>query len=742
MALYDSTLRRVRAVAVTALLLLVTVLVQPAEEASAQRPARDPLVTMTFEDLQDAADHGAIDHELVVRLEADEPVDAFVILDGSAAAARIRDRSQAGIERSARLLADLREQVTDAVDVQVLETYDLLPMMRVRLTNPGMALDLVNLREVLSITADRLNRLTLASSLPRINQPQVAKMGLTGRGVTVAVLDSGADFTQAAFGSCTQPGVPAATCRVPFAFDAAPDDGMMDADNGGHGTNVAAIVAGVAPGARIIPIDVADGQAIWDHNVLAGINWVLGNYIARNIRAVNLSFGTGEHFTAGCGDTIFWRNPYGLPFALLRDARVLPVVGAGNNATVNGSFRDGIGYPACTGAALVVGATYSTDLLTPTWDAGGTNACTDSPAAADAVTCFSQDAPGLDLLAPGAPITAGGLTFRGTSQAAPHVSGAAAVLAEARPLATTAEVQSFLTTSPTTVADPRSGRSHPRLDLASAVRAAVPVANDDRAGATILSRWGGQLRQTTWAATKEPTEPAHAGNPGGASVWFQWTAPKSDTAVFTTVDSDFNTLLAAYRVDAAGSLLPVAANDDHMGKQTSRIQFPVTAGDHILLAVDGFRASGSFPEGGNLRFTWNLPNDAIADALQANPGTISGSNIGATHELSEPHHCYDTFASASVWYRWSTASVSTRIQASGSAPLCVAVYRMAVGPGALVAWGDDYGPSPIDFTFVTTSGDTYWIAVDGVSIETACSPTTGQCFYTTPTGTFTLTITD
>ena len=83
------------------------------------------------------------------------------------------------------------------------------------------------------------------------------------------------------------------------------------------------------------------------------------------------------------------------------------------------------------------------------------------------------------------------------------------------------------------------------------------------------------------------------------------------------------------------------------------------------------------------------------------------------------------------------------MQASGSVAMCVAVYRTSGTTAAYnllipVASGtDDAGP-PIDFTFTVVPGSTYWIAVDGVSVETYCNPVTGQCWYTTPTGTFAL----
>ena len=720
-------------------------------------PKPGPTITlptnMTFPDLDTAVERGAIDPQLVTSLRAGNSVDAFVILDGTEVAAAYGDGSEADVDKATAVVAALRQRVIAAIDpqdVQVLQTYDLVPGMLVRIVKADAALRLLNLPEVLSITQDRENRPSVATSLPRINQPQVAAMGLVGKGVGVAVLDSGADFTHSAFGPCTKPGLPAATCRVPIAFDAAADDGAMDDD--GHGTNVAAIVAAVAPGARIIPIDVFAGKTASDHDILTGINWVLKFRVDYNIRAVNMSLGSNKTYhTSPCGDTAFWRNPYGLPFALLRQAGALPVVGSGNDATLDGTFRDGITYPACTGNSVAVGATYSGTFGSITWGSGSNTTCTDTVTAADLVTCFSQDGPQVDVLAPGAVITAGGRTKFGTSQAAPHVSGAIAVLAKVRPTATAEELESYLRASSTVITDPRSGRSHPRLDLMRALNAAAPVANDNRDAATALPGWGGQLDQMTWTATKEPGEPAHVGNSGGASVWFRWTALRAGEAFFTTGGSDFDTLIAAYRINPSGSLIQLAANNDFGGQQTSLIQLTVGMGDAVLVAVDGVRPTspGAFPAAGRLRLTWNLPNDFIAEALPISSGsTVNGANIGATHESGEPHHCGDLFSTASVWYKWTpNVNASARLQASGTQALCAAVYRASShssSPWApfdqltVIAAADDLGPDPINFTFPAASANTYWIAVDGVSREKHCDPTTGQCWYWTPAGTFVL----
>lgn len=747
-------LRRLRFTLLVGFVLCVVVCLPPRSGEPQREPQQIADFTandLSFPDLASAARRGAIDSELVKALTEGETVDLFAILDGKEAA-DVYGRGRPGdIDETATVIARLRREVVEATDVQVLRTYDMLPELLVRVSTAESALRLLNQRKVLSLTQNRLNQHWLSASLPRINQPAVANgMHLTGRGVSIAVLDTGANLTLPNLGSCTAPGRPA-TCRVPAAFDAAPDDG--GADTHGHGTNVTSIAAAVARDAKLIPIDVfgTDNLAA-DKDILAGVNWVMKNRLAYNVRAINMSLGQAKkYYTSNCGDAFFWRNPYTWPFVILRQAGVLPVVAAGNDATPGGKFQDGIAYPACTRGAVAVGATYSRSFGSTTWGLG-TDTCTDSAPVGDAITCFSQDSPLVTLLAPGAQIRAGGSTMGGTSQATPHVSGAAAVLAEVVPSATGAELESFLVSSPTAVSDSRTGRVHPRLDLASAVRTAFVVANDDRSTARVLPRWGGQWEQATWTATKEPGEPNHAGNAGGASVWFRWTATLTGTATFSTEGSNYDTLLAAYQETPSGSLVQVAADNNSGNNSTSVVNFSVTAGDSVLLAVDGFRPSGAggFTSSGVLKLTWNLPNDAISSALPLTAfQSTNGVNVGATHEYSEPHHCGDTFSSASVWYHWTPPIGATvRLRASGSQAICVAVYR-AVGTShpvndfaALtpVTSGDDLGPYPIDLSFIATAGETYMIAVDGVSRETQCNPVTGQCIYVTPTGPFTLLI--
>jgi subtilisin family serine protease len=121
--------------------------------------------------------------------------------------------------------------------------------------------------------------------------------------------------------------------------------------------------------------------------------------------------------------------------------------------------------PACIASAVAVGAVYDGNI-------GGVSfGCVDGSTSSDQVTCFSNSSTAVDLVAPGAAITSTGLgggsvTFLGTSQAAPHVAGALALLISAGQSAAGAEAA--LKATGVGVTDSKSGLSFPRIDVGSA----------------------------------------------------------------------------------------------------------------------------------------------------------------------------------------------------------------------------------------------------------------------------------
>ncbi|HVU16338.1 MAG TPA: FG-GAP-like repeat-containing protein [Candidatus Didemnitutus sp.] len=91
-------------------------------------------------------------------------------------------------------------------------------------------------------------------------------------------------------------------------------------------------------------------------------------------------------------------------------------------------------------------------------------------------------------------------------------------------------------------------------------------------------------------ATKESGEPNHAGDAGGRSVWWKWTAPSNGNVSLDTNNSVFDTLLGVYTGSAVGSLTTIASNDDvNPGIiQHSALTFTAKGGTTYYFAVDGF----------------------------------------------------------------------------------------------------------------------------------------------------------
>src|SRR6202023_1287134 len=126
-----------------------------------------------------------------------------------------------------------------------------------------------------------------------IGAPQAWKAGDTGQGVAVAVLDTGIDNNNAAFGARV-------TARVDFVDPAHPAQG----DPAGHGTHVAGIIAagrdalspGIAPDANLVSVRVLDANGSSRlSTVIRGLEWVVAHKSAMGIRVVVMALGAPTH---------------------------------------------------------------------------------------------------------------------------------------------------------------------------------------------------------------------------------------------------------------------------------------------------------------------------------------------------------------------------------------------------------------------------------------------------------------
>jgi hypothetical protein len=118
----------------------------------------------------------------------------------------------------------------------------------------------------------------------------------------------------------------------------------------------------------------------------------------------------------------------------------------------------------------------------------------------------------------------------------------------------------------------------------------------------ILYTTNGFGRGTNCGATKQVGEPTHAGKGNATnSVWISWWAPANGIATFTTVGSDFDTVLAVYRGTNVSVLTKIAADDDSAGFHWSKVSFNAQAGTYYQIAVAGFAGAC-----GDIILSWDL----------------------------------------------------------------------------------------------------------------------------------------
>ncbi len=128
------------------------------------------------------------------------------------------------------------------------------------------------------------------------------------------------------------------------------------------------------------------------------------------------------------------------------------------------------------------------------------------------------------------------------------------------------------------------------LTWSQSVTTSAP-ANDSFSSAIALTSSSGTTTGSNASATKETGEPSHAGNSGGASVWWKITPTATGQVTVSTAGSNFDTLLAVYIGSAVGSLTSIASNDDTGATLQSSVSFTGTAGTTYYIAVDGYSGS-------------------------------------------------------------------------------------------------------------------------------------------------------
>jgi subtilisin family serine protease len=326
-----------------------------------------------------------------------------------------------------------------------------------------------------AISIDRGGEGALMESVPLIGADRVQAQGFDGRGVTVAILDSGIDAANRDFAGrivaeqCFCDNLDGSGC-CPNGATVQSGAGAANDDNG-HGTHVSGIVAGsgataprgVAPGANIVAIKVLDFNRRFRSftQMRRALDWIAAN--RPDVKVINMSLGSWSVYTAAdCDSTAI---ALGLQDVVmqLRSRGVLITASSGND-----SSADSTSLPACMSDVLGIGATY---------DVSGDRRfdCDLSSTGRDEVTCFTNSSTAIDLLAPGAVITStarggGFASMSGTSMAAPHVAGTLALMQQVSGGALPSDLaEIILKSTGLPIVDPRNGLAFPRLDAAAAV---------------------------------------------------------------------------------------------------------------------------------------------------------------------------------------------------------------------------------------------------------------------------------
>src|SRR3989344_1066902 len=346
-----------------------------------------------------------VDDRVINELQENEKVDIIVIL---------KDEVETGIG-----IFSTREQVTvndvvDDLNIQKEKEFGIINGFSGEINSQDLQNLLADVR-VERIEYDSPVYAFLDESVPHINVSllhslQVGNINLTGRGETVCVIDTGVNYNHSDLGECYGNNNENSSCKVLGGYDFVNLD-EDPADDEGHGSHVAGIIAsndtfqrGVAPDVNLIAIKSLDNTGTGTtSNIIAGIDWCVNNATRFGVSVISMSLGDAVNYTSYCDDSQ----------TALRDSinaaianSIFVSVASGNDGNTTA-----ISSPACIENATSVGSVGDSDL----------------------VSSFSNRASILDLLAPGENINAtdyvGSYVEKsGTSMAAPHVSGAVALL--------------------------------------------------------------------------------------------------------------------------------------------------------------------------------------------------------------------------------------------------------------------------------------------------------------------------
>lgn len=523
--------------------------------------------------------------------------------------------------------------------------------------------------------------------------------GYAGTGQTVALLDTGIDYSHPDLGGvCGANTFP--TERVIAGYDFVNEDTDPRDDNG-HGTAVAGIVAargsktGVSPGAQLVALKVMDSTGHGSFSdVDAALDWVIAHHAEYGISIVNVSLGDGLSHSDPLLSPCSGSNT-ATAIAALKALNIPVFIASGNDA-----FGGGLNYPACVPDAISVGSVYDASSPGLTWPV-----CWEDMGVPDMICCFTNRSPDLDLLAPSYQATTLSKncgeesSFGGTSASAPYAAGAAALLLESDPGLTVDGLLARLRITGQPILDLRTDVVFPRINIWDAVRVSTgrgaigfdkPDYCSGSAGITVLDRdlSGTGACNVTVTASSGDLEtialfesPAHSGQ-------FRGTVPLVITAVSAPNDGgiqaiDRDVLTAAYQDldDGSGQPAVAAAHASVDCARTATWASGNTGnwGDSAKWSTDPlFPDNGAGGENYNVQI---LGGTCTLDRnIEINRLTVKGTIALANYELGlhGPVIWYRNFigpglvrAYADVVFKGSTDSSLNNCRFENAATLCV-----------------------------------------------------------------------